>query len=115
MRVKMDTSFHLVPILLWHVGNLTCVRSVQSAVCACKQLRSISIRHSLVPKAQPCESELLEALLISLPELRALQFKEVSSSHYCMPLADACLSTCCHLEVALGTHINQLTLQRQIL
>ncbi|KAK9917609.1 hypothetical protein WJX75_006471 [Coccomyxa subellipsoidea] len=49
---------------------------ILSAVCACKQLRSISIRHSLVTKAQPRESELLEALLISLPELRALQFKE---------------------------------------
>ena len=77
---------------------------MQSAVCACKQLRSLTISHLLICKAQPRESEVIQALLTSLPELRALQIKKVSHSQTWLHKDGSCVSVtyCGAFEEGLG-------------
>lgn len=56
---------------------------MQAAICACKQLRSLSIRRVLGKEHQQRESGLMQTLLSSLPELRALQLTQVNDAIIC--------------------------------
>ena len=62
-----------VPLILTNVSRFV----VQDALYLCRQLRSLSIKHVQDFKGQPHGWNLMQALLASLPELRALQLKEV--------------------------------------
>ena len=56
---------------------------MQAAICACKQLRSLSIKYVLGQERQQRESDLMQTLLSSLPELRALQLTQVNDAITC--------------------------------
>ena len=71
----MRLAVSRVPLIFINMSRFV----VQGALYLCRQLRSLSIKHAQDSKGQPHGMKLMQALLASLPELRALQLKEVNN------------------------------------